>query len=68
MAMCNVKGVARSDEPAENHHLTAVYLSFAKDFSLLQLIILVSWPTALLFWFGLTTLISVRLTTAGSCF
>lgn len=51
--MCNMKGVAPSYKPTEN------YLAASSRLNILQLIVLVVWPTILMSWFTLTALINL---------
>lgn len=53
MTKCNVKG----DKPRENYQPTLQFLPY----SISQLIVLVLQPSSLLFWFSLSSLISVHL-------
>ncbi len=48
MTLCNVKGVARSDEPTEDHHPTLQFPS-AMCCSVFQFIVLVLRPATLVF-------------------
>lgn len=59
MTMCNVKGIACSQEPTEISPDTAGPLSFAERFSIFYLIGLVLWSTTLLFWLTFTSLTDV---------
>lgn len=56
MTMCNVKGVAHSEEPTERCQLCKS-LQLYGTFRVFQPIVLVLWPTTLLFWFTFTALI-----------
>lgn len=70
MTMCNVKGIACSQEPIEISPDTAGPLSFAERFSIFYLIGLVLWSTTLLFWFSFTSLtdvISTRQLFSATC-
>lgn len=54
IAKYNVRGVCRSDEPTENYCVSTNF----------QPVVLVSWPTTLLYWFSVTILLTSISTTA----
>ncbi len=71
MTMCNVRGVAYSDEPTENYHPILQFPSTLQSFiASFKLIVLVFWlaTLTLLFWFTLTALIVLFSAAAGNCF
>ncbi len=57
--MSNVKDVACSDKPTENYHPTLFPLDSTYCFHIFEELVLLLWPTSLLFvWFSLTALIN----------